>query len=268
MTAGTAEQNYDAVYCYSNGTLKNKLGIADRKKLDILADRSANIRRAEIMSLRKKKIEINEAGWNEEMLKDIHRALMGDIYEWGGKYRTVDVGIAYDHVAYVSPDKIEGELKKVFDYINENNCFRGMSDGELIQAYSLVFGNLKNIQPFRDGNTRTAMVFTQLLAGAAGMTIDFDFFGSDIDRKTGREGSMLNSFREAQVKARDGNYNDLAMCFVYMVAPDYERPELMMPRVRIGYQGNLLETLRKVTGDAPVTRTPMFSERELSGKTK
>lgn len=243
-----SEYDYDEVYCLPNGTLKNKLGITVREEAEEKADRYANARRVQMAQMRSLGVSIHEAGWNEEMLKDVHRALMGDMYDWAGEYRTVDVGVACDHVAYISPEEIKGELKKVFDYINENNCFRGMSEGEKIKGYTIVFGNLKNIQPFRDGNTRTAMVFTQLLAGAAGMTIDFDYYGSDIDRN-GKEGVRLTRFRESQLKARDGDYNSLLCDFLYIVAPEDERPELAMPKVEIGRQGNLLAAIKTMTGE-------------------
>ena len=163
-------------------------------------------------------LSICESGWNEEMLKDIHRALMGEMYDWAGEYRTVDVGIAADNVKYMPPEEVKSKLKETFAFINRNNCFIGMEQGERIRNLALVFGNLKNAQPFRDGNTRTAMVFTQLLAGAAGDTIDFNFFAKDVD-ENGKEGEELENFKLAQVAARDGNYHFLTLCFSQMVFP-------------------------------------------------
>lgn len=255
LKESTNNQSYDRVYCYDNGTLRNKLGITNREECEVKANRYALARRRQIGSMRSMHLSICESGWNIDMLKDIHRALMGDMYEWAGEFRTVNVGITYDQVAYEDPKNIERKLQAVFDYINDNNCFRGMDMGEVIVAYSLVFGNLKNLQPFRDGNTRTAMVFTQLLASVGGMTIDFARYSKEPN---------LEEFRLAQLKARDNDYQPLTLCFCEMVAPDYERPELMMPRVVIGKQGNLLQTLQEI-GRKPLSRNKILKPKTNKG---
>lgn len=252
-TAGA--QSYDKIYCYENGTLRNKFGITERNECEAKANRYALVRRRQIGMMRSLRMPICESGWNIDMLKDIHRALMGDMYEWAGEFRTVDVGVTYDQVAYEDPKNIERKLQAVFDYINDNNCFRGMDIGEVIKAYSLVFGNLKNLQPFRDGNTRTAIVFTQLLASVGGMTIDFTRYSKEPD---------LEKFRLAQLKARDNDFLPLTLCFCEMVAPDYERPELMMPKVVIGKQGNLLQTLQEI-GRKPLDRNKILKSKASKG---
>lgn len=233
-----SEQNYDTVYCYPNGTLKNKLGITDRKKLDILANRSATYRKSQLDSLAEKSINIYESGWNADMLKDIHRALLGDVYDWAGEYRTVNVGISYDHVAYENPQNISEKVADVFRYINKKNYFKDEDDGEKIKDLTLVFGMLKVLQPFRDGNTRTAITFTQLLANECGMTVDFSRYSKE---------PQLTEFGNAQVKARDNDFNDLLWCFINMVETSKERPDLIMPKVVTGKQGDLLKTLQNLS---------------------
>ena len=243
-----SEAAYDKVYCLPNGTLKNKRGKTKREDAETEANRIAGLRRRQISQMASEGLPICESGWNEEMLKDIHRALMGEMYDWAGEYRTVDVGIAFDNCKYMSTKEMRSTLKETFNLINSNNCFRGMERGAKIKNLALVFGNLKNAQPFRDGNTRTAMVFTQLLAGASGETVDFNYFAKDVD-KNGKEGEKLEGFRLAQVAARDNNYHYLTLCFSQMVYPVEERPELAMPRVKIGKQGDLLTTLKEMTGE-------------------
>lgn len=249
-----SDKEYDSVYCFPNGTLKNKLGIRDEKKLNIIVDRCASMRRKNLDLLKAKGKTIKEAGWNANMLKDIHRALMGDIFEWAGEYRTVDIGISYDHVAYESPENISQKVDEVFEYINDKNFFKDESDVEKIKDFALVYGMLKVLQPFRDGNTRTAITFTQLLAGESGMTIDFEPFSRE---------PLLTRLGNAQISARDNDFSPLVMCFAYMVAPIGERPELKMPKVEIGEQGNLLKELEKIV-PSPISKNvvPCKKERE------
>lgn len=232
------EETYDNVYCYENGTLKNKFGITDKIECETIANRYANVRRKQIYNLKNKGLPIYESGWNADMLKDIHCALLGDVYEWAGEFRTVDVGISYDHVAYEKPENIPAKLEEVFDYINERNCFKGEEEGQKIIDLTLVYGMLKVLQPFRDGNTRTAITFTQLLANECGMTVDFSVYAKEPN---------LTKFGNAQVAMRDNDPNPLLWCFANMIATVKERPELEMPEVVTGKQGDLLKTLQSLS---------------------
>lgn len=76
----------DTFYCYPNTyVLKNKLGITDEAELK-KAER-------EITSLRTAQLLQNPiAGvFDFNFLKKIHKFLFGDIYEWAGKTRNVNI---------------------------------------------------------------------------------------------------------------------------------------------------------------------------------
>lgn len=251
------DKNYDTVYCLENGTLKNKLGITDKRKLDLLANRAASYRKNQFKVMSQLNMPIYESGWNADMLKDIHRALLGDVYEWAGEFRTVDVGISYDHVAYEKPENVPAKLEEVFDYINERNCFKGEEEGQKIVDLALVYGMIKVLQPFRDGNTRTAITFTQLLANECGMTVDFSVYAKEPN---------LTKFGNAQVAMRDNDPNPLLWCFVDMIATVKERPELVMPKVVTGKQGDLLKTLQSLS--APPVERNKAPESKKPNKSK
>ena len=99
------------------------------------------------------------------------------------------------------------------------------SFGNKVVALSLVYGNIKNLQPFRDGNTRTAILYTRFLGQNMGLGLDFSL----LDPET---------FGNAQVAARDNNYNPLVIQFAGIVCPLNE------------YSGSKLPTL-DVKPDAP-----------------
>lgn len=201
------------------GTLKNRLGITDRKKLEIVASRISSGYRNCFSMLKDQTLPSAYPVASVEFLMDLHKLMMGDVYDWAGKYRKVDVGIEYDHVAYEPWKNVPGKVKEVFDFINEHDSFRQDNDTRAIIHLALVYGNLKNLQPFRDGNTRTAMVYTQFLARESGRAVDFNA----VDRE---------AFSLASVKARDGKYEDLVWQFARMTLPANEAPSCSMPSIR------------------------------------
>lgn len=64
--------------------LRNKLGITDDKDLDIA---EAELSRANMMLLYEKGF----SDFSPEGICFIHKELFGDVYEWAGKYRTINI---------------------------------------------------------------------------------------------------------------------------------------------------------------------------------
>ena len=73
------------LYLYENSfVLKNLLNIKDEKELDLA---EAELSRANMMLL-------YEEGFNDfssEGICKIHKALFGDVYEWAGQYRKINI---------------------------------------------------------------------------------------------------------------------------------------------------------------------------------
>ena len=213
-------------YQYPNtDVLRNKLDLKDRNGLEFVAANVSGMRQRSLDMLAAETIPSKYPVESEKFLKDLHRLLMGDLYDWAGTYRRVDVGISYDHVAYESWHTMPEKLGKVFEYIRDNKSFKDWSFGNKVVALSLVYGNIKNLQPFRDGNTRTAILYTRFLGQNMGLGLDFAL----LDPET---------FGNAQVAARDNNYNPLVIQFAGIVCPLNE------------YSGSKLPTL-DVRPDAP-----------------
>lgn len=202
------------IYADDDGVLFNNLGIRNPEELEKSAGRHSRLVGDAILSLPLLKIR----AWDPGFYRQLHAALLGGVYPWAGEYRRMDVGIAFDNVAYEPWRNIPEKVEDVFAYIRENACFRHESIGKRIIDLSLVFGTLKNIQPFRDGNTRTALLFTQLVARQCGMAVDY----SIIDK---------GEFAVAQLDARDGNPTPLALCFTRMTFPLAEARHIHAPVV-------------------------------------
>ena len=109
--------------------LKNKLDIKNEKTLDrIEAEQS----RANMMLL----YEQGFQDFSPNGLREIHRCLFGDIYEWAGQYRIINIEkreklLAGRSVWYSNDDRIEEDLDEAFrrlrntrwDGISRKNLF-------------------------------------------------------------------------------------------------------------------------------------------------
>lgn len=104
------EYERDDYYCYpDSNVLKNKLGIRDEKTL-------AEAER-ELTALKLAEFEKNPSPdeLNFEYLRNIHRHLFGEIYEWAGKNRKIDISrgniFCMHELIDVCMDQVMNELK-------------------------------------------------------------------------------------------------------------------------------------------------------------
>ena len=128
-------------------TLENKLDITD----------STELARMEEKISKKKAVELFENGYLDnyevgtfQMLAAIHRYLFGDIYEFAGKVRTVNVAkgnFRFAPVMYLQAaiENIEKMLQSTFE--------------EIIEKY--VEMNIAH--PFREGNGRSTRIWLDLI---------------------------------------------------------------------------------------------------------
>jgi cell filamentation protein len=155
----------DRVYCYpGTDILMNKLNIHDA---DILhyAERDASAIR--ILQLYKHPIQGN---FDYEHLKNIHKYIFQDIYEWAGMERTVDIAKSntFCNVRFLSE-----QAESIFGKIRDENFLRELSKKDFIDRTAFFFGEINALHPFREGNGRTQREYFRELALSAGYRIDF-----------------------------------------------------------------------------------------------
>jgi cell filamentation protein len=98
----------------------------------------------------------------------IHRAWLGEVYEWAGQYRQVNVSkgdftfAMARHVPKLMEDFEKGPLK-------EYTPCRFKTDEEIITALSVVHTELMLIHPFREGNGRAGRLLAVVMAFQAGL---------------------------------------------------------------------------------------------------
>lgn len=144
------------LYLIENSTvLKNLLDITDEKELDLA---EAELSRANMMLL-------YENGFNDFSSGGfcfIHKALFGDVYEWAGQYRKINIRkreelLAGQSVWYSNVTEIGNDLDNAFDEINKVNWV-SLSRENFAKQIARLFPKLWQVHPFREGNTRTTVM--------------------------------------------------------------------------------------------------------------
>ena len=105
----------------------------------------------------------------------VHKAWLGDVYEWAGRYRQVNVSkdnfsfAMARHVPKLMQELEEVPLKKYTPCLFK-------TDEDIITALAIVHTELMLIHPFREGNGRVGRLLSVLMAFQAGLP-GLDFTG-------------------------------------------------------------------------------------------
>lgn len=164
----------------------NDINIQKEKECDLVSLRIAQI------------LEDKSFGFSPITLKNIHRYLFKDIYDFAGNYRDYNISkkepiLNGETVKYVNYQDIESyfdydfKKEKEFDYSKLNN-------DELIKHIAKFTSSIWQVHPFGEGNTRTTAVFIEKYLNNMGFDINNDMF---------KEYSLY--FRNALVRSNYGN---------------------------------------------------------------
>lgn len=164
--------------------LRNKLGIRTEKTLDLV---EAEQSRANMMLL----YEQDFSDFSPTGLCAIHRFLFGDIYDWAGKYRVINIQKAEQLLAgrsvwYSNDEDIAHDLEAAFSALNAfgwDSCSRE----EFVSALARLFPPIWRVHPFREGNTRTVVMLLTLFVERQGYFFDKDLLAASA-------GYVRNSF--------------------------------------------------------------------------
>lgn len=152
--------------CYPGTTvLINKENIREQEKLNKVEKMYATLRATELL-------ETNfTQPFTFEFYCNIHRKLFGDIYDWAGKVRTVDISKMGTNFCRVDNIVSLGNAK--FGYLQRNNEFSKLPREKYIKEIADFYHELNMLHPFREGNGRTQRIFFSLLLRRNGNDIDF-----------------------------------------------------------------------------------------------
>ena len=102
-----------------------------------------------------------------ELLKHIHQRVFGDLFEWAGRWRTLQIskpGVIWPAAQFLDRSMQEFERTVLSKY--PTSALK--RDDEFCRAVGEIQGEFLAIHPFREGNARTVKLFTDLLAAQTG----------------------------------------------------------------------------------------------------
>lgn len=102
-------------------------------------------------------------------LQTIHRELFGNVYDWAGKIRRVD--ISKGNTRFANFAFIENESRKLLEKLKNENYLRVLDKDKFAERAAYYLDELNVLHPFREGNGRTLRLFMTQLAIKNGFQI-------------------------------------------------------------------------------------------------
>lgn len=159
---------YDAddTYCYpGTDVLRNKAEITNAEELDAYEGELSTLRSIEIL-------ENPVVGqFDLTHLQHIHWTLFQDVYEWAGKFRTVDISRGNSRFANVR--FIESAANDIFSKLARESWLKGLDADTLSKRLAHYLSEINALHPFREGNGRVQRIFISQLSQSAGYQLDY-----------------------------------------------------------------------------------------------
>jgi cell filamentation protein len=96
-------------------------------------------------------------------LSEWHRKWLGNIYEWAGQERSVNMSKGDFHFATVAQiPRLLAELDK--KYLSVYTPCQGFNESRLVEAIAIVHVELILVHPFREGNGRLSRLLANVMA--------------------------------------------------------------------------------------------------------
>jgi cell filamentation protein len=153
--------------CYPGTTvLVNKMGIREQSELDTTEEVLTTFRVVEICK------EAPTEPYTFSFYCSLHRRLFGDVYQWAGQVRTID--ISKKGTTFCPAAELPELGEKLFQRLAALNEFRDLPKAQFVDEVAEFYHDLNMLHPFREGNGRTQRLFFTLLIERAGYSIHFD----------------------------------------------------------------------------------------------
>jgi cell filamentation protein len=145
--------------------LKNRLGIKSAQEMDVAEARALERAMSNFIGSYGERHRFMVAD-----LSALHKDWLGEIYEWAGKYRQVN--ISKDVFPFAAAAQVP-VLMSLFerDVLQRNTPCNFNDRSEIVQALAETHVELVLIHPFREGNGRVARILSTLMALQAGLPL-------------------------------------------------------------------------------------------------
>ena len=148
------------------GILRNKVGATDQATLDAREVEFTTARTLELT------LRPEPGGCDLAHLRRIHARLFGDVYDWAGTLRSVDISKGSSGFAHHG--FVESAAADVFRRLARDQHLRGLDRGAFSDRAAEYLGDVNALHPFREGNGRAQRAFFGQLARAAGYRLAWE----------------------------------------------------------------------------------------------
>ena len=136
--------------------MKNKLGIENQK---LLIEVEHKIAMRHMLNLRRNKIPVV---MSTKRLFEIHKLIFGDIYEWAGQIRRVE--LSKGDTNFLPSSAIPNALYATDKKIEAIQLNLKMGKALFVKALASLMLDINHIHPFREGNGRALREFIREIA--------------------------------------------------------------------------------------------------------
>lgn len=145
--------------------LKNRLGIKSPQEMDVAEARALERAMSKFIGSYGERHRFTAAD-----LSALHKDWLGEIYEWAGKYRQVNISKGgFPFAAAAQVPRLMGQFER--DVLQRNTPCNFKDRAEIIRALAETHVELVLIHPFREGNGRLARILSILMALQAGLPL-------------------------------------------------------------------------------------------------
>lgn len=156
----------DYIYCYPKShVLKNKLNIKDRKPLEKVERYITKLR---LMDLEKTKFD---GKFNLSYLQEIHKIIFGDIYDFAGELRKVELSKGSSQFCYTK--FLQEQCDEIFGKLEKMDYLKNLNNEKFVEELAVFIGDLIHLHPFREGNGRAIREFVRQLCKTNGYDINY-----------------------------------------------------------------------------------------------
>jgi cell filamentation protein len=186
---------------YTPGVDDNLLGLTNKQDINIYE--ASGITKAELLL---QELEM-DSRFDISLILTLHRIAFGELYEWAGKWRTIDV-----QVGKLNPPVYTKVPNLMYQYAEEVDFRLSLNDEkeQLASVFAYLHHRFVWIHPFNNGNGRTA----RLLLDFAAL-----YKGYEPINLYHREGEARMIYIEALRSADVGNYEPLSELILPKLTP-------------------------------------------------
>jgi len=182
--------------------LKNRLGIKSAQEMDVAEARALERAMSNFIGSYGERHRFTAAD-----LSALHKNWLGEIYEWAGKYRQVNISKNdFPFAAAAQVPKLMSFFER--EVLQRNTPCNFKERAEIIRALAKTHVELVLIHPFREGNGRLARILSTLTALQAGLPLlDFGLIA----------GVKKEAYFAAVQAGMDKNYQPMERLFAEII---------------------------------------------------